>query len=85
MWRRSALPDSRTREPNAEAVVFFHSWDGEYVIAWGSGGLFLIDPTAGTAAVPSSVTYHVAESVNKRTVPVDELLSALRTIRDKRP
>lgn len=73
-------------EPNAEAVVFFYSsQDGEYVTAWGSGGLFIIDVAAGTVAVPSSVTYHVAEFVNKRTVPLDELLGTLRTIRDKRP
>jgi hypothetical protein len=73
-------------EPNAEAVVFLHSsQDGEYVTAWGSGGLFIIDVAAGTVVVPSSVTYHVAEFVNKRTVPLDELLGTLRTIRDKRP
>ena len=73
-------------EPNAEAVVFLHSsQDGEYVTAWGSGGLFLIDTTAGTVVVPSSVTYHVAEFAKKSTVPLDELLGTLRTIRDKRP
>ena len=73
-------------ESKAEAVVFLHSsQDGEYLTAWGSGGLFLIDTTAATVAVPSSVTYLVADFANKRTVPLDELLHQFRAFRDKRP
>lgn len=79
-------PPAPLLEPDAEAIVFLHGASGvEYSIEWGSGGLFLVNAAAGTVAVPEPVANHVADFARRPWVPLDELLSKLRTIRDKRP
>ena len=55
-----------------------------YSIAYGEGGVFNINTADSSAHVPENISRTMPEFANRKVIPSTELLSSLRSLRDKR-
>jgi hypothetical protein len=73
----------RILEKGSEEILFLHRNKGrDFQILWGDVGMFKVDPTTDMVKVPEGAARRVSEFRARNPIHGEEVLKALRQIRD---